>query len=233
MAKIRRTKRPPRIAARESGSDGAARGAAAESLWREIFQLAPGNRLALRFFATFGILALAYFAATLDLKLKDPESSGVHPVAAGLTGANQWVRQTWLEPYQRGIAALSAALLGAIGDEAKAQGREIRSPAFAVTVTNGCDAIEPSLLLAVAMLSFPALWREKVVGLLLGMLAIAALNIVRVVTLWLVGLHWRVAFDVIHFTIWPFLIIVLTIFVFVHWLRYVARARGASAAVAA
>lgn len=189
-----------------------------------------GNRPVLRFFATFALLASVYFVATLDLRLAESDAPAAHPFTAALVDVNQWMRRSLLEPYHRGIAAVSALLLGAIGHPAEAQGREIRSPGFAVVITGGCDAIEPSLLLCGALFSFPARWRERIAGLLLGAAAIAALNVVRVATLWLVGLHWRAAFDTIHFTIWPFLIVVFTLGLFLLWLRQVTRATPAQSA---
>lgn len=228
MSKVRRSKRPAKDAPARSDLPwlAPARLRKEESLWQTVVESVPGNRVALRFFATFGILTAVYFTATLDLKLNDPQSSGTHSFAAELAAMNQWARHTLLEPYQRGIAKAAAALLGGMGHDAKAQGREIHSPGFAVAVTSGCDAIEPTLLLGVAMLSFPALVRQKFAGLLVGATALAALNVVRVVTLWLIGRHWHDALDVAHFTIWPFLIIVFALFVFIRWLRHVAPARG-------
>jgi exosortase/archaeosortase family protein len=66
-----------------------------------------------------------------------------------------------------------------------------------------------------------------------GAAAIASLNIVRVVTLWVIGRHWRAAFDTAHFTIWPFLIILFTAGAFLLWLRLVAKGRHAAPGPAA
>lgn len=217
--------RDARSAARGAKRPGATRALtgrdAANFGWRRWWRgVSPLTRRSLGFFASFGLLLAVYFAATLDLKLQNPDGAGSHPITAGLAATNQWVRRTLLEPYQRGIATVVASLLDTIGHEAKAHGREIRSLDFAVVITSGCDAIEPSLLLGAAMLCFPAAKRAKLAGFLAGVAAIAALNVVRVVTLWVIGRHWRGAFDVAHFTIWPFLIILFTVGIFVAWLRW-------------
>jgi exosortase H (IPTLxxWG-CTERM-specific) len=204
-----------------------------ETAERKKVELEANRRLGGRFLFTFGVMMLLYFGATLDLQWKGNEGPGARPVAAALVATNQWVRGTLIEPYQRGIAAVAAALLGAIGHEAEARGREIRSSNFAVVITSGCDAIEPSLLLGAAILCSPAASRAKLAGFIVGAAAIASLNIVRVVTLWVIGRHWRAAFDTAHFTIWPFLIILFTAGAFLLWLRLVAKGRHAAPGPAA
>lgn len=198
-----------------------------DSFWRVLAARIPRNRFALRFLMVLGVLAVAYFPATLELKLTDSGSAERPLFVAAIAEANQWVRRTLLEPYQRSIAGVSAALLGALGHEAEARGREIHSRGFAVAITSGCDAIEPSLLFCAAILCFPAAAWMKLAGLLAGVVAIAALNVVRVVTLWLIGVHGRWAFDTVHFTIWPFVIILFTAAAFLLWLNWAAVKRSA------
>jgi hypothetical protein len=61
---------------------------------------------------------------------------------------------------------------------------------FAVSIEAGCNGVEALLVLAAAMLAFPAPWRMKLIGLAIGAVAIQALNIVRVISLYYLG-QWK------------------------------------------
>ncbi|MEI6467786.1 MAG: hypothetical protein WCQ89_23905, partial [Verrucomicrobiota bacterium] len=86
----------------------------------------------------------------------------------------------------------------------------------------GCDAIELTLLFAAAVAAVPASLTRKMAGLFAGVIAIAVLNLVRVVSLWVIGTQWRGAFDLAHFTLWPFVLLCVTMLLFARWLEFAA-----------
>ena len=53
------------------------------------------------------------------------------------------------------------------------------------------------------MLAFPASWKHKLLGMLVGIVLLQVLNLVRIVTLYLIDIHLNAFFDSAHTEIWP------------------------------
>jgi exosortase H (IPTLxxWG-CTERM-specific) len=131
--------------------------------------------------------------------------------------------------FTRGIVKVSAAMLRAAGEPVSAEGTTIRSASFAVDVQNGCNGLEAVILLAAAILAFPAPAKMRVLGIVAGFAAIEALNLVRVVSLFWLGEHHPSAFETAHAAVWQTLIILLSIGFFLLWSRrYGKTARAAN-----
>ena len=101
----------------------------------------------------------------------------------------------------------------------------------ALDVEAGCNGVEASIILLAAMLAFPATWRARLVGILIGLLSIHAVNILRIVSLFYIGQWNMTAFDWAHLYIWQALIMLDVFVVFLLWLRYVLKSGKATAAV--
>jgi exosortase/archaeosortase family protein len=93
----------------------------------------------------------------------------------------------------------------------------IRSPEFAIAIRRGCDAVEPTGLLCGAILAFPGSWSRKWAGMLGGIVILQLLNLIRIVTLFLIGSHLPAFFPSAHLEIWPALFIIVAIICFVGW----------------
>jgi exosortase H (IPTLxxWG-CTERM-specific) len=96
-------------------------------------------------------------------------------------------------------------------------GTVMRSPRFALDVQNGCNGVEAAILLAAAILAFPATLRSRAIGLLAGVVAIQLLNVVRLSSLFWLGEHYRQVFDLFHVGVWQSLVILAAISFFVLW----------------
>lgn len=185
-----------------------------------------GRRLAWRFAVLFfGVMAV-YFVLTATIQFQNPAEAGTRPVVAAIVAANHAAQRHVLVPYQEFLAGAVSGLLRLGGGEVTRTGRSISWNGFEVAVTSGCDAGELTLLLCAAIAVFPASWRLKVIGSAAGVLAIAGLNFLRILSLLLIGVHWRAGFDFAHFGAWPFLLTLGTLAFFVAWLRVVARGRN-------
>jgi exosortase H (IPTLxxWG-CTERM-specific) len=178
-----------------------------------------GGQRGWRFALLFGGLLAGYFLCAMRLEMPGPDYAEKHPLVARLVAVNEAAQRRVFVPYQRMIAAGTSATLNLLGYATTVADREVRSARFAVKVTNGCDGIELSLLLLAAVVAFPSSLRRKLAGLLLGLGLVAALNFLRVVTLWLIGAHWPRGFDFVHFNLWPLLLIVGTLAFYLTWLR--------------
>jgi exosortase/archaeosortase family protein len=98
----------------------------------------------------------------------------------------------------------------------------ITSQKFSMAIHRGCDAVEPTWLLCAAIIAFPGPLLRKLGGMLVGIVVLQALNLVRLFTLYWIGLHWGPAlFNSAHVEIWPVIFIIVAIGIFVGWKTWV------------
>jgi len=153
----------------------------------------------LRFFATF----IAMQAVLFGLELT--------PVA----------QRYFVVPWTNTLAALSAWLVTVVDPGVAATGNVLRSAAngFAVSIEAGCNGVEATIVLVAAMLAFPAPWKEKLAGLAAGIVAVQALNVVRVISLFYLG-QWDIrVFEWAHLYVWQALIMLDVLIVWLLWVR--------------
>ena len=122
-------------------------------------------------------------------------------------------------PFTELIVRATAFLLRSAHQPIDVVGTVIRSPSFALDVHNGCNGVEAMMILAAAMLAFPATLRSRLAGLLAGSVAIQILNLVRVSSLVWLGEHHRQFFDFVHVGVWQSIVILAAVAMFIFWSR--------------
>jgi len=134
------------------------------------------------------------------------------------------VQERALKPWNHALASASYAAIRTVDDEATLTGNILANQGrgFSVAVENDCNGLEATLLLLCAVLAFPSGWKAKAVGLVLGIAAVQGLNLVRIVSLFYLGQWNESVFNWTHKYLWPVLIIVAALAVFVAWMRYLA-----------
>jgi exosortase/archaeosortase family protein len=130
------------------------------------------------------------------------------------------------QSYLEATAAVSTAILRILGFDAAHRGSYIALTGGGVDIQRGCDGLQAAMLYAIAVLSFPVRWRSRLVGALVGILAILILNLVRVVTLVILQVHAPGFFPTAHISVWPILIIFASILLWILWARRALGARG-------
>jgi len=119
--------------------------------------------------------------------------------------------------YLKANAWLSSGILNLLGQGTQVRDVTIQSSSFAIAIRRGCDAVEPTWLLCAAILAFPGSWRSKAIGMLAGIVVLQVLNVVRIVTLYLIGSRFPAAFASAHLEICPAFFILFAIGLFVGW----------------
>lgn len=119
--------------------------------------------------------------------------------------------------YLEANAWVSSLILNILGQGTHVSEVTIQSAAFSVAIRRGCDAVEPTGVLFAAMLAFPGSFRNKLAGMGVGLVILQILNLVRIVTLYLIGTHFPTFFPSAHLEIWPTLFILMAITIFVGW----------------
>ncbi len=128
-----------------------------------------------------------------------------------------WVNDHAVVPFTAWVASTSGHALRLLGQPVALEGTVIRGPRFAVNIENGCNGVETVVIFLAAVLAFPARWRARLAGLALGIVAIQAINLVRVVALYLTGAYLPSLFDTSHTVIWQTLVILSGLGLFVIW----------------
>jgi exosortase H (IPTLxxWG-CTERM-specific) len=136
-----------------------------------------------------------------------------------------------VEPFTAGVARASAALLNLLGQGVRQDGSMLRNDRFAVNVLNGCNGVETLVIFWSAVLAFPgATGRARLAGLLLGSVAIQAINLVRVAALFLTGAYLPRFFDSSHTVVWQTIVVLCGVLLWILWAsRWVPRPRPAGA----
>ena len=134
-----------------------------------------------------------------------------------------------IEPFTAGVARVSGATLTLLGQDVTMRGTIIESPSFAVNIRNGCNGVETMLIFLSAVLAFPAPWKARAIGLVFGIVAIQAVNLLRVVALFYTGAYFPAWFDTSHTVIWQSLVILAGVLLWILWADRVARPKPAAA----
>ena len=137
--------------------------------------------------------------------------------------------QAWLvTPWTDAVARISTALMRVFDASVTTTGNVIGSSAsaFAVSIEAGCNGVEATLVLVAAMLAFPASWPHRLRGIAIGVVAVQALNILRVISLFYLGQWSGAAFEWAHLYVWQALIMLDVLIVWVIWVRLSPSAAG-------
>ena len=157
----------------------------------------------LRFVTTFLLILIALFT----LEMLNP------------------VQEHVITPFTSLLAHLSAVLILPFDNSVIAYGKvlQFKDSGFAVSIEAGCNGVEATIVLIAAICAFPASWRARLIAIGLGFLAIQVLNIVRIISLFYLG-NWNLEyFSWIHLYLWPALIMLDVLVVFIFYLRYLSK----------
>ena len=153
----------------------------------------------LRFFILFIVILIAVFAA----ELTSP------------------VQRAIVAPWTEALVRISANIITFFDPNVAVFGNILQSTTngFAISIRAGCNGVEAALILIAAMLAFPTTWKHRVIGILAGLIAVQFLNIIRVISLFYLG-QWSInAFEWAHFYLWPALIMLDVLIVWMIWIR--------------
>jgi exosortase H (IPTLxxWG-CTERM-specific) len=139
------------------------------------------------------------------------------------------MNDAFVEPFTTGVAKVGGFTAGLFGEDTTMIGTAIVSPRFAVNVRTGCNGLETIYIFFAGVLAFPAPWSRKLLGLVLGFLAIQLLNNVRIVSLFYIGVYFPQHFEDSHIVIWQAIVILFGVALFLLWAdRYARPSRPAA-----
>ncbi len=125
----------------------------------------------------------------------------------------------------RGFMAVTAdvcgGILGVFYDGVTVSDRYLSFKGFSVEIIEECTGIFEMLIFLAALIAYPASWKSKVVGFLLGIPALYLFNVARIVFLTVVGVYYRGSFDFMHLYFWQATLILMITTVWVLWILLV------------
>jgi exosortase H (IPTLxxWG-CTERM-specific) len=149
-----------------------------------------------------------------------------------------WGQRNIVDPFTGGLAKVSAVLMQSFDSNVESFGRQIYTmqpwnaaertvdghvQPWAIEIAPGCNGLEAVAILIAALFAFPATWRQRFIGLGIGFVAIQALNLVRIISLFYMGMWDMRWFAWFHEYLWQALIILDALLVWLLWLRWIAR----------
>jgi exosortase H (IPTLxxWG-CTERM-specific) len=133
----------------------------------------------------------------------------------------------------RGFMAVTATVCGGIldifSDDINFSDRYLTFKGFSVEIIEECTGIFEMLIFLAALLSYPATWRSKLIGVLLGLPALYLFNVTRIVFLTVVGVYYRNLFEFMHLYFWQATLILMITTVWVLWILLVVSREEKSA----
>jgi exosortase H (IPTLxxWG-CTERM-specific) len=124
-------------------------------------------------------------------------------------------------PWTTLLARACVTIVTQFDVNAAAIGKVLWNPAtgFGVSIEPGCNGVEACIILFAAMVAFPSTWIHRVWGLGLGFVAVQALNVARVISLFYLGQWNDTVFRVAHEFLWQGLIMLDVLVVWLIWVR--------------
>jgi exosortase/archaeosortase family protein len=137
-----------------------------------------------------------------------------------------------LTGYLRVYAHVAGGLLNVCGANVEVVDRTIQGRT-AVEVAAGCDAMEAKALFIAAVLAFPVAWRRKLIGIAIGLPILMVVNLIRIVSLYYIHLHWPESFEFAHMTVWQFAFIALAAGMWIRWAAWATKPSATAEAASA
>ncbi len=123
--------------------------------------------------------------------------------------------------YTGTVVWLSTHLIELIGINVTSNGAFLHLNSAVMEVKFGCNGLEAILLYCAAVLAFPASWKKKILGVLIGSTLLQLFNLFRIALLAWVLEYQRDIFDVMHEYITQSIMIVIAFVLFLIYLQYV------------
>ncbi len=122
--------------------------------------------------------------------------------------------------YTKGVVILTSKILEMLSIPSTYQGSFINLPSTVLDVRFGCNGLEAVMIYSVAVIAFPASWKDKLMGILGGFLVIQVINILRISSLVYSAIHFKDLFEYIHIYIAQGMMIAVSLGVFFIYLNY-------------
>ncbi len=120
-------------------------------------------------------------------------------------------------PLTRVTTWLSGGILRLSGYAVEVEGTYLVSGGFSMNVLNGCNGVYAISIFLAAIAAYPSRWSEKARGAALGGVLLFLVNVGRVVSLFLIGVHIPEWLEWFHIYFWQTGIVLIAILIWFFW----------------
>lgn len=128
-----------------------------------------------------------------------------------------FVHENVIVPFTSIVAGCSSILMNLFGASSNVTGNTLSTSDFSINVVDGCNGIYATAILISGVVAYPSKLSQKAIGVLLGFTAVFLMNLVRVISLFYMGLHFPDIFQEVHVYVWQPIIIIWAIIVWDFW----------------
>lgn len=130
---------------------------------------------------------------------------------------------TIIIPWTKFLASMSSGIVSFFDSNAIAHGILLKDSktGFAVSIQPGCNGIEAVIVLIAAITAYPSNILQKISGIVIGFIAVQALNVLRIISLFYLGQWNMTLFEWAHLYIWQALIMLDVFIIFILWIKYI------------
>ena len=130
-----------------------------------------------------------------------------------------WLQNSgFAEGILTAYAASASWVISLFGTAVTTDGHIMKSDVFSMNVATGCDGIEPMAYYLCAVTAFPVAIKYKWKAFLYGIVILAGLNLIRVITLYYIGIHWHSVFEFFHVGVWQVGMIAAGGLIWLYWI---------------
>ncbi len=121
---------------------------------------------------------------------------------------------------ERSIARAAVSLAQLVGSEAKVvEGNIIFTKGVSLQVNHECTGLFVFAVLSSFILAYPAAWRQKILGMVVGVVLLSAVNVARIATLVRLMDFYPGLFDYFHEYVWQGVFLMLTTVYAMAWVE--------------
>jgi exosortase/archaeosortase family protein len=122
--------------------------------------------------------------------------------------------RSWLDAYLHDYAAASGFVLRWFEPHVTVQGPLITGR-FSLRIVRTCDAMDVKILFLSAVFAWPARWATRLTVALGGVFVIFLVNVLRICSLYYIGVYWPGWFEFAHLELWPAIILLVAVGMFI------------------
>ncbi len=139
--------------------------------------------------------------------------------------ATPWAERLFVAPFTQGLVHACAFLTDLFDPRVEAAGAILRfdDGRGAVQVLAGCNAVEVCALLTAAIIAFPGKLKYGLIGAAAGIVALQAINLLRIISLLYLSRGSQEVFEFFHNYVWDAMIGLEGLLVFFFWTRWQSR----------
>jgi exosortase/archaeosortase family protein len=135
-----------------------------------------------------------------------------------------WVINHIINPYAFYIARVCGKILQLLVANIQVEDTIVGQPGgFAMLISAKCTGLFQAAFLIAGIIATPARFFQRIIGIAAGTIILSAINLFRLITIFLVGIYTPKFLEIYHDIIWETLMIIITFFVWYQWKKIIVK----------